>query len=136
MSAALQLRPVFKQVARIFQLPVFQVEERLGEPLNLQELEAFQLASGPNQLLICRHPESVGSVEGAVWDGAGLCITQGDVTRFEGKGVLLMKSTEGLALDASNVEKEVLIRWVVSLSNPSDSSFLMVRVECAAGQPL
>ena len=106
-------KPVFKQVARVFQLPIFQVEEVLSEPENLHELQAFQQADGPSQLLICRQRESISADISDAWDGTGLCITHGDGARCEGRGVLLMKATEGVELDAANIEKELSISSIL-----------------------
>ena len=111
-SCVIHLKPLLKQVARVFQLPVFQVEERLSEPHNLQELELFRRAGGPTQILICRDPESIISQEEA-WDGSGLCVSRVGSIRIESKGVILLKSSEGLELTSSNVEKEVLVRWAI-----------------------
>jgi hypothetical protein len=112
-SPSSHLKYIFKQVARAFSLPVFQVEERLGQSPNVQELDAFIEADGPSQLLICRHPDTIPATADSEWDGEGLVVTEGDSCRLEGKGVLLMKVNEGTEIDPANVEREVLVSVVL-----------------------
>ena len=112
-SASSHLKYVFKQVARAFNLPVFQVEERLGQSPNVQELDAFLEEDGPSQLLICRHPDTIQQVPDGEWDGEGLVVTEGDSCRLEGKGVTLMKVNEGTEIDPANAEKEIIVSVVL-----------------------
>lgn len=103
-SQLAMVRPLIKQAARCFDVPIFQVEEALSQAPHADALAAFCRAGGPQKLLIYMQPPG----EDAEDDEEPLIyVSSGESDRFVERGVLLAKASAELELTSANVESEV-----------------------------
>jgi hypothetical protein len=99
-------RPLARQIARVFSVPIFQVEEALHEePTNALALAAFCAAEGPSKLLVYSTPAAEDDEDA---EGPQIYVSSGESDRFVERGALLVKLREGAPLDtAAAVDTEV-----------------------------
>ena len=132
-------RPVTKQIARTFGVPIFQVEEALSQEPHASALAAFCRADGPVKMMVYMEPaHNQADDDDDDDDEPAIYVCTGDVDRFVDRGLLLVKSSDDAVLDcAQAVESEVCA--TVVLGSPAKS--LLASIEqifqpvLAASQP-
>ena len=117
-SALVLLRPLTKQIARAFGVPIFIIEDAFGEEPQASTLAAFCRADGPSRLMVYQQQSKPAGATGDAEpddededDELGVYVSAGggELDRFvKGTGVLLVKAREDLELTtAAAVELEV-----------------------------
>ena len=106
MSVIELLRPLTKQIARTFKVPIFVVEDGFGEEPQASTLATFCQPDGPSRVMVYQQKKA--SATGADKDGDDddedvriILSPGGELDRFSGKGVLLVKASEETTLDSA-----------------------------------
>ena len=115
-------RPLSRQIARAFTIPIFQVEAALADDVaNRQKVANFMLPEGPSKLLVYLQPrEATSAGEDDDADEPNIFVSSGETDRFVDRGVLLVKLKEGAAL-TSPAAIDTEVTCTVVLGSPVKS---------------
>ena len=91
-------RPLSRQIARAFTIPIFQVEAALADDMaNRQKVANFMLPEGPSKLLVYLQPrEATSAGEDDDADEPNIFVSSGETDRFVDRGVLLPRLLDPL----------------------------------------
>ena len=118
------LRPLVKQIAKAFTVPVFQVESNLMEEPAASALTAFRSADGPLMVLLYAEmpapSHSTGNAVDEEDEDPRIFVATGDGEVFAERGVLLLKNGVGVVLD-SQAAVDAHVSCSVVLGSPFKS---------------
>jgi dynein heavy chain len=123
MSTGDVLRPVCRQIAKAFDLPIFQVEGHLAQEPSASAIAAFLKPDGPAKLLIYMGSgKGFADEEGEMYedDEVRVFVATGEADIFARRGVLLLKSSEAVAID-SPAALDAHVSCTVVLGSPVKS---------------
>lgn len=115
-------RPIARQCAKAFGVPIFQVEEAFMQDANSEMLKSMCQPDGPAKLLVYlgREPDTaVGHNEDE--DDPEIYVTTGDTDRFVQRGILLLKSGGDGGELTSAADLEAHVSCSVLLGTPAKS---------------
>ena len=92
------LRPLTRQIAKAFGIPIFQVEASIKEKKNARAVVSFCSAEGATKLLISKEPAPADLDPDEEELEPRLIVSSGEAERFGEHGIVLMKLKEGIEL--------------------------------------